>query len=180
MDNQIYGLTKGQLSPTSAAGRRTASSPFGALEAPVNPLLYVLAYGAGFVAQGTPADMAGLAAVIEAGIRHPGFAFVNVQSPCVTFGDADWQLRQHKAALETLDSLGHDPADRLKAMALAQEYGTRLYTGVFYRDPDPPPTFEDGARERHEALRASAPPRHHILDAFLPRGDEGGLETAPS
>jgi 2-oxoglutarate ferredoxin oxidoreductase subunit beta len=65
-------------------------------------------------------------------------------------------------------------------MALAQEYGTRLYTGVFYRDPDPPPTFEDGARERHEALRASAPARHHILDAFLPRGDEGGLETAPS
>jgi len=54
MDNQIYGLTKGQLSPTSASGRHTASSPFGALEAPVNPLLYVLAYGAGFVAQGTP------------------------------------------------------------------------------------------------------------------------------
>jgi hypothetical protein len=148
MDNQIYGLTKGQLSPTSPVGRRTASSPFGALEAPVNPLLYVLAYGAGFVAQGTPADMAGLAAVIEAGIRYPGFAFVNVQSPCVTFGDPEWQLKQHKATLETLESRGHDSSDRLKAMALAQEYGTRLYTGVFYRDPDPPPASLPGMAER--------------------------------
>ena len=59
MDNQIYGLTKGQLSPTSPRGLNTASSVFGSLEEPVNPLLYVLAYGARFVAQGTPADMAG-------------------------------------------------------------------------------------------------------------------------
>jgi len=60
MDNQIYGLTKGQLSPTSACGLKTVTSPFGSLEHPVNPLLYVLSYGAGFVAQTTPADMAGM------------------------------------------------------------------------------------------------------------------------
>ena len=90
MDNQIYGLTKGQLSPTSPRGlRRPSRRRYGSLEEPVNPLLYVLAYGAGFVAQGTPADMPGLAAVIEEAIRFPGFAFVNVQSPCVTFGEAD-------------------------------------------------------------------------------------------
>src|SRR5512134_1890280 len=60
MDNQIYGLTKGQLSPTSSRGRKTVTSSFGSLEEQVNPLLYTLAYGAGFVAQGTPADMPGL------------------------------------------------------------------------------------------------------------------------
>ena len=178
MDNQIYGLTKGQLSPTSPVGRRTPSSPLGALEAPINPLLYVLAYGAGFVAQGTPADMPGLAAVIEAAIRYPGFAFVNVQSPCVTFGDAEWQLKQHKATLETLESRGHDAGDRLGAMALAQEYGTKLYTGVFYRDPDPPPTFGQGVRERHEALRPLALPRSRILEMFLPQRERGGGEGA--
>jgi 2-oxoglutarate ferredoxin oxidoreductase subunit beta len=86
MDNQIYGLTKGQVSPTSPRGLRTASSPLGSLEDPLNPLLYVLSYGASYVAQGTPADMQGLAAVIEEGIRFPGFAFINVQSPCVTYG----------------------------------------------------------------------------------------------
>src|SRR5574337_1256671 len=92
MDNQIYGLTKGQLSPTSPRGLETVTSPFGNLEAPVNPLLYVLAYGAPFVAQGTPADMPGLAAVVEAAIRYPGFSFVNVQSPCVTFGEEEQHL----------------------------------------------------------------------------------------
>jgi 2-oxoglutarate ferredoxin oxidoreductase subunit beta len=169
MDNQIYGLTKGQLSPTSPRGLKTASSVFGSLEDPVNPLLYVLGYGAHFVAQGTPADMAGLAAVIEEGIRYPGFAFINVQSPCVTFGQPEAQLRQHKAEMQSLESLNHDPSDRLKAMGLAQEYGHKLYTGVFYRNPAPPPTYEQGVRERQEALQPSALPRERILDLFIPR-----------
>ncbi len=169
MDNQIYGLTKGQLSPTSPLGLKTASSAWGSLEQPVNPLLYVLGYGASFVAQGTPADMQGLATVIEEGIRFPGFAFVNVQSPCVTYGQEEQQLKAHKAAMQPLASLGHDPSDRLKAMALASEYGEKLYTGVFYRNPDPPPTFEAQARRRQEEAKAQARPKERILDMFRPR-----------
>jgi 2-oxoglutarate ferredoxin oxidoreductase subunit beta len=168
MDNQIYGLTKGQLSPTSPRGMKTASSTYGSMEQPVNPLLYVLAYGAGFVAQGTPADMAGLAAVIEEGIRFPGFAFINVQSPCVTFGSPESQIRAQKGMMESLQSLGHDPADRLKAMGLAAEYGSKLYTGVFYRNPEPPPTFEAQARQRQIETAPTARPRERILDGFLP------------
>jgi 2-oxoglutarate ferredoxin oxidoreductase subunit beta len=166
MDNQTYGLTKGQLSPTSPRGSKTVTSTYGSLENPVNPLLYVLAYGAPFVAQGTPADMAGLAAVIEEGIRFPGFAFINVQSPCVTFGEPEQQLKAHKQHMQSLENLGHDPADRIHAMALAQEYGRTLYAGVFYRDPAPPPTFEALVRERQERLRGSALPRARILDLF--------------
>src|SRR5512136_697400 len=169
MDNQIYGLTKGQLSPTSSRGLKTASSTYGSLEQPVNPLLYVLGYGASFVAQGTPADMQGLAAVIEEGIRFPGFAFVNVQSPCVTYGQEEQQLKVHKAALQPLASLGHDPADRLQAMALASEYGHKLYTGVFYRNPSPPPTFEAEARRRQEETKGQARPRDRILEMFRPQ-----------
>ena len=168
MDNQVYGLTKGQLSPTSARGAKTASSAWGSLEAPVNPLLYVLAYGAGFVAQGTPADMSGLADVIEQGIRHPGFAFVNVQSPCVTYGQPEQQLRALKQSMQRLSDLGHDDSDRLKAMSLAQEYGTRLHTGVFYRNPSPGPTYEAQVRERHAALRDDALPLERILEFFRP------------
>jgi 2-oxoglutarate ferredoxin oxidoreductase subunit beta len=169
MDNQIYGLTKGQLSPTSPRGLKTSSSTWGSLEDPVNPLLYLLGYGARFVAQGTPADMAGLAEVIEAAIRFPGFAFVNVQSPCVTYGEAEGQLRAHKAKQKTLASLGHDPSDRLQAMALAQDYGTELYTGIFYRDPAAPPPLDESIRARHAELRAEAAQRERILDLFLPR-----------
>jgi 2-oxoglutarate ferredoxin oxidoreductase subunit beta len=167
MDNQIYGLTKGQLSPTSSRGRKTVTSSYGSIEDPVNPLLYVLGYGAPFVAQGTPADMVGLAAIIEEGIRFPGFAFINVQSPCVTFGEPEQQLKAHKQGLRTLASLGHDPSDRVGAMVLAQEYGHTLHAGVFYRHPDPAPTYEAQVRERQRTLAASAPAPERILDLFV-------------
>jgi 2-oxoglutarate ferredoxin oxidoreductase subunit beta len=167
MDNHIYGLTKGQLSPTSPRGLATASSVYGSLEDPVNPLLYVLAYGARFVAQGTPADLAGLAALIEEGIRFPGFAFINIQSPCVTYGQPEAQLKQHKADMQPLASAGHDPSNRLRAMALAQDYGRVLHTGVLYRDPDPGPTFEDAVKTRHAALNATRDDRERVLDRFL-------------
>jgi 2-oxoglutarate ferredoxin oxidoreductase subunit beta len=153
MDNQIYGLTKGQLSPTSPRGKKTASSIYGSMEDPVNPLLYVLGYGAGFVAQGGPADMDGLTKMIEEAIRYPGFSFVNIQSPCITFGDPDTQLKVQKTKMRKLEAEGHDPSNRLRAMELAQEYGRTLYTGVFYRNPNPPPTYESQIRERQQNLR---------------------------
>ncbi len=169
MDNQIYGLTKGQLSPTSPRGLKTASSVFGSLEAPVNPLMYVLGYGARFVAQGTPADMAGLASLIEEGIRYPGFAFINVQSPCITFGQPDAQLKAHKAEMKSLASLGHDSSDRIAALRLAQDYGEKLYTGLFYRDETPGETYEQDVRARQAELAAKAVSRDRILEAFVPR-----------
>ncbi len=170
MDNQIYGLTKGQLSPTSTRGRMTVTSSHGSLEAPVNPLMYVLGYGCEFVAQGTPADMAGLSKVIEEGIRHPGFAFINVQSPCVTYGLEDQQLKAQKSLMQTLESIGHDSSNRLAAMDLAQAYGEKLYTGVFYRTPTPSPTFEGSVRARQKALADPQRTRAHVLDAFKVKG----------
>lgn len=168
MDNQIYGLTKGQLSPTSKQGRKTVTSSFGSLEEPVNPLLYVMGYGASFVAQGTPADMGGLAKLIEEGIRFPGFAFINVQSPCVTYGLEEQQLKAQKTRIQSLESLGHDPADRARATELARDYGTKLYTGILYRNPTPPPTYGHGVMERQQALKTQAVPRNEILKRFLP------------
>ncbi len=165
MDNQIYGLTKGQLSPTSPRGLKTVTSIYGSLEQPVNPLLYVLSYGAGFVAQATPADMAGMSSVIEEAIRYPGFAFVNVQSPCVTYGEELQQIKAHRARMKSLAKLGHDPSDRMQAIALAAQYGVELHTGVFYRNPEPPPTYEAQLRERQTRLATGAT-RDKILDAL--------------
>lgn len=164
MDNQIYGLTKGQLSPTSPKGLHTATSAYGSLENPVNPLLYVLAYGAPFVAQGTPADLPGLSRIIEEAIRYPGFAFVNVQSPCVTYGEEDQQIKAQKARLKPLED--HDAADLLAAMDLARAYGTDLSTGVFYGNPAPPETFESLVRARQRRLEIDALPREQILRLF--------------
>ena len=167
MDNQIYGLTKGQLSPTSQKGRTTCTSPYGSLENPVNPLLYTLAYGAGFVAQASPTDLAGMAATIEEAIRYPGFAFVNVQSPCVTYGEEAQQIKGLKAISASLKELGHDPADRLAAMGLAQHYGEKMHLGVFYRNPEPPPTYDALIRERQAQLSQGALPKERILDLFI-------------
>jgi len=168
MDNQIYGLTKGQLSPTSQRGRKTVTSTFGSLEERVNPLLYVMGYGAHFVAQGSPLDMAGLAQIIEEGIRFPGFAFINVQSPCVTFGGEEQQFKAQKARMRTLESLGHDPTDRAAATDLAREYGVKLNTGILYRNPNPPPTYGQGVDLRRLSVAGQGVPRHEILQRFQP------------
>jgi 2-oxoglutarate/2-oxoacid ferredoxin oxidoreductase subunit beta len=168
MDNQVYGLTKGQLSPTSHRGSKTASSTYGSLEDPVNPLLYVLAYGAGFVAQGAPADMDGLAKMIEQGIRYPGFALINIQSPCVTYGEAETQLKLQKGKIRKLSDLGHDPTNRIRAMELAQEYGHTLHTGIFYQNPNPSPSYSDEIKRLNAQLAPQAKPAAQILDAFLP------------
>jgi len=167
MDNQIYGLTKGQLSPTSPKGLHTVTSGYGSLENPVNPLMYVLSYGAPFVAQGTPADLPGLAEMIEEAIRYPGFAFVNVQSPCVTYGEEEQQIKAHKASMKRLSELGHDPSELIRALDVSQAYGTELHTGVVYRNPAPPPTFEALVRARQQELAPRALPPERILDLFL-------------
>ncbi len=167
MDNQVYGLTKGQLSPTSPRGLKTITSPFGSLEQPINPLLYLLAYGAGFVAQSTPADMPGMTALIEQAIRYPGFSFVNIQSPCVTFGEEEQQIRAHKSGMQSLSSLGHDPSDLARALEYAHSYGQALHTGIFYRNPNPPPAYEELVRVRQTELAKGARPRANVLDAYL-------------
>jgi 2-oxoglutarate ferredoxin oxidoreductase subunit beta len=168
MDNQIYGLTKGQLSPTSPRGTKSSSSTYGSMEDPVNPLLYVLAYGASFVAQGVPADMEGLTKMLEEAIRYPGFAFVNIQSPCITYGDEDTQLKTQKTRMRKLEAEGHDATNRIRAMELAQEYGRTLYTGVFYRNPNPPPTYDRLIRERQQNLHG----KDMALDQFLESSSE--------
>ncbi|MCI0619347.1 hypothetical protein L0244_40780 [bacterium] len=134
----------------------------------INPLLYVLAYGAGFVAQGSPADMNQLSQLIEEGIRYPGFAFINIQSPCVTYGQAEQQLKEQKKILQHVESLGDDTTNRIQAMAMAEEYGRKLHTGVFYRNPKPTSTYEQLVKERHTSLMADALPKDRILDLFIP------------
>jgi 2-oxoglutarate ferredoxin oxidoreductase subunit beta len=118
--------------------------------------------------QGTPADMAGLAQIIEEGIGFPGFAFINVQSPCVTFGSEDQQLKAQKSIMRSLESVNHDPSSMPDAFERAREYGKVLYTGVLYRNPNPQPTYGQGVLERHEFLRTQAVPQHHILNQFMP------------
>ncbi len=141
MDNHVYGLTKGQASPTSDKGFKTVTSPEGTAEEPVNPLLLALAAGAGFVAQVFSGRVEPLVRVVKRAIRHRGFSLVNVFSPCATFNRVntyDW-YNEHLVDLDA--DPAHDRTDRAAAMARVLEHGG-LVTGVIYEDPDRP-SFEE-------------------------------------
>jgi len=112
--------------------------------------------------------MPGLGRIIEQAIRFPGFAFVNVQSPCVTYGEEADQLKAQKARLVSLESIGHDPADWAAAAERAREQGTKFYTGILYRNPNPPPTYGQAVARRQKSLQNQAVPRHDILNRFVP------------
>ncbi len=140
MDNEIYGLTTGQASPTSTRGAKTKSTPGGVIEQPINTIALALASGATYVARGFSGDVKQMADLIAGAIQHQGFAFVDAFSPCVTYNKLntfDW-FRQRVYKLESTD---HDPTDILKAFARAQEWGDKLPTGLFYKTDRP--TYED-------------------------------------
>jgi len=132
MDNEIYGLTKGQPSPTSPHGLEKKASPYGSPDTPINPVLMALAYGATFVARGFSARPKDVTELIKQGIRHKGFAFLQIYSPCVTFNDTFDHFRQATADLPK----EHDPANKLQAMERAMS-DDPLYLGVFYREERP-------------------------------------------
>jgi 2-oxoglutarate ferredoxin oxidoreductase subunit beta len=135
MDNQIYGLTKGQTSPRSAEGFKTKSTPEGSIESVLSPLEIALSAGATFVAQSFSSDLKQLTALIEAGIKHEGFSLINVFSPCVTFNKVntyDW-FKENIVNLDGAEGEGYDPSNRLAAMTKIMETNG-LVTGLIYQD----------------------------------------------
>jgi len=141
MDNQIYGLTKGQTSPRSQMGFKTKSTPAGSIESSLNVMELALTAGATFVAQGFSTDLKELTSLIEQGIQHKGFSFINVFSPCVTFNKVntyDW----FKENLVSLNDIEHyDSANRLMAMQTLME-NDGLVTGLIYQDKNKP-SYQD-------------------------------------
>ncbi|MBM0867750.1 2-oxoglutarate/2-oxoacid ferredoxin oxidoreductase subunit beta [Staphylococcus auricularis] len=137
MDNQIYGLTKGQTSPSSAVGFVTKSTPKGNIEKNVAPLELALSSGATFVAQGFSSDIKGLTKMLEDAINHDGFSFVNVFSPCVTYNKIntyDW-FKENLTSMEDIES--YDLSDKKAAMKTILEYDS-LIKGIVYQDTTTP------------------------------------------
>jgi len=115
-NNHVYGLTKGQYSPTSRAGFVTSTSPEGALDKPLKPLALAISQGATFVARGFSLDVAQLTSLIVEALGHRGYALLDVMQVCVSFNRSmsyDW-YRQHVYKVE---DEGHDPSDLMAAMA---------------------------------------------------------------
>lgn len=146
MDNEIYGLTKGQTSPTSPLGFKTKTTPYGSSDVPINPMAWALASGVSFAARGFSGSPKVLTELIVQGIQHPGFAFVQTMSPCPTFNNTYDSWRK-----EIQDLPGdHDTADRMQA--LAQAFRTdAIPVGLFYNEVRP--TLESHTNVTDHALK---------------------------
>ncbi|MWV43466.1 2-oxoacid:ferredoxin oxidoreductase subunit beta [Paenibacillus sp. HJL G12] len=133
MDNQIYGLTKGQTSPRSAEGFVTKSTPQGSVETTLSPLELALSAGATFVAQSFSSDIKQLTALVEEAIKHEGFSLINVFSPCVTFNKVN-TYEWFKDNIVSLDSIpDYDKTSRIAAMTTLMETNG-MVTGLIYQD----------------------------------------------
>ncbi len=140
-NNQIYGLTKGQYSPTSEKGFITTTSPDGAIELAFNPMAIALAAGATFIARGFAGEPKHLAELIAQGIQHRGYTLIDVLQPCVTFNRVN-TYSWYRQRVYHLEEEGYDPSDRDAAWEKAHEWEERIPLGVLYR-MEGQPTYED-------------------------------------
>ena len=138
MDNQIYGLTTGQVSPTSRLGMKTKSTPFGSVEGPINPISLALAAGATFVARAFSGEQKHLTDLIKQGLEHKGFSFIDVFSPCVTYNHDNtypW-FKQRVKKLE--DDSSYDSSNWMMACERSQIWGEEIPIGKFFQSTDRP------------------------------------------
>lgn len=144
MNNQIYGLTTGQVSPTSVKGMVTKSTPFGSVENPINPIPLAIAAGATYVARGYTGQVKHLIELIKGGIQHRGFALIDAFSPCVTFNH-DNTHEFFKQRTFKLEDRGHDPTDFAAAMKYGYQWGDEIAIGLFWKRTDLPALDESEA-----------------------------------
>jgi 2-oxoglutarate/2-oxoacid ferredoxin oxidoreductase subunit beta len=140
MDNEVYGLTTGQASPTTTEGHKTKSTPRGNVEKPIQPLALAIATGATYVARGFSGEPKQLTKLIAGAIAHKGFSLIDVFSPCVTFNKIN-TYPWFKERLYKLEDSPYDPTDLMAAMEKSMEWGSRIPIGLLYRHEKP--TYED-------------------------------------
>ena len=165
MDNAVYGLTKGQSSPTTDLGEVTSSTPYGKLEESLNPLELYMSVGVSFIASGFSSKPRDLAKLITAGMEHPGFAVVHVQSPCTTYNDTyeEFKGNPKKGIQPLLFDIpeDHDPSDRESAYRLVHSGGWPV--GIIYQNHDRP-SLDQRVEEMGQRVKARSV--QYLLDSY--------------
>jgi 2-oxoglutarate ferredoxin oxidoreductase subunit beta len=139
-DNQVYGLTTGQASPTARPGLKTKSTPSGVVDMPIIPTALALTAGATFVSRGFAGDPKLLTELIVKAVKHKGFSLVDVLQPCVSF-NKDFSYAWYREHIYKLEDSGYKPDDRVRAFEKSLEWGDKLPVGIFYQSDRP--TNED-------------------------------------
>jgi len=138
-NNQVYGLTKGQASPTSDVGFITKTTPYGAAN-PINPIALAIVSGASFVARGFAGDIDHLSNLIKKGIAHRGFALIDILQPCVSFNHKN-TFQWYRERIYNLEDEKYDPSDRKAALEKALIWGEEIPIGIIYEEDLP--VYED-------------------------------------
>jgi 2-oxoglutarate ferredoxin oxidoreductase subunit beta len=152
MDNEIYGLTKGQAGPTTPSGDKTKSTTYGNPDPSVDPCALAISFGASWVARGFSGDVKGTTELMKRAIAHHGFAFLNIISPCVTWRGDD-QHKELRAKMRALP-VAHDVTDREAALRFTNE-GEEMTVGVLYDVLRP--TLVDQMAEIERRARGAKP-----------------------
>ncbi len=166
-DNQIYGLTKGQASPTSDTGMITKVQPHGVFNTPLNPLTLAISLDCSFVARGFAGDVKHLSKLIATAVEHRGFSLVDILQPCVSFNKVN-TYNWYSKRVYKLDETNYDPGSRLAAFEKALEWGERIPLGVIYQTDknsfeDNIPALQNGPlAKQHET-----PDVEKLVDVFL-------------
>ncbi len=171
MNNQVYGLTTGQISPTSSKGMKTKSTPFGSVEMPVNPITSAIMNGATFVARGYSGDGKHLVELMKKAIQHKGFSLIDIFSPCVTFNH-DYDYKFFKPRLKKLEDEGHDTSDWKSACEKALMWGDTIYTGLFLQKEQPTldqlePVLDEGGPMAYRSLGLSKEQGQNIIKRMM-------------
>jgi 2-oxoglutarate/2-oxoacid ferredoxin oxidoreductase subunit beta len=171
MNNQIYGLTTGQVSPTSCNGMKTKSTPFGSIELPINPITAAIMNGATFVARGFSGDPKHLTELMKKAIQHKGFSLIDIFSPCVTFNhDNDYTF--FRPRIRRLEEEGHDHSDWKSACEKAMMWGDTIYIGLFLQKERPSldqlePVLEEGGPISRRPLGLSQEQAQRIIKRMM-------------
>lgn len=139
-NNMVYGLTKGQVSPTSDEGLKTPTTPGGNPVAGLNPILMLLGLKASFIAQPFSGSKEQLSSIIERAIQKPGFAFIDILQPCPSFNKVNTRFKKR---VYDINEECHRPDNLSEAFQAAMEWGERIPTGIFYDEPEARPVFNE-------------------------------------
>jgi 2-oxoglutarate ferredoxin oxidoreductase subunit beta len=145
-NNQVYGLTKGQYSPTSSKGYVSSTSPDGSIEVQINPVALALAAGATFIGRGFSSDPKFLTQLIMRAMSHRGYALVDVLQPCITYNKVNTNDWYKERVYKLDDEAGYEPADVDAAWGKAHEWDERIPLGVIYQE-EGRPTYEEQVPE---------------------------------
>ena len=163
MNNEVYGLTVGQASPTTQIGERTYSTPFGNIETPLNPVAMAIVTGATYVARAFSSEREQLAELMYNGMQHKGFAFIDVISPCVTWKEQKYEIFDYwKERVNTLEN--HDTSDKAAALEQAVKDGHETQLGLFYHDTSRP------SLDQMEPILENGPVAHQSLGVTPEQG----------